>query len=85
MKSFSSTHTYVVIGLALGLGGLVLVAQDQDKASSSSTSNTETNAKPLTKKEIARKQKALEKELAGPWKKWLDEDVRYIITDEERQ
>src|SRR3984885_3555897 len=86
MKSFSSTHTLVVIGLAVGLGGLLLVAQDQDKAStSSSTSNTETNAKPLTKKEIARKQKALEKELAGPWKKWLDEDVRYIITDEERQ
>ncbi len=27
----------------------------------------------------------LEKELAGPWKKWLNEDVVYIITDEEKQ
>jgi len=84
MKSISSTHSFVVIGLAVALGGLALIAQDQDKSSSSST-NTETNAKPLTKKEIARKQKQLEKELAGPWKKWMDEDVRYIITDEERQ
>ena len=84
MKSISSTHSFVVIGLAVALGGLALIAQDQDKSSSSST-NTETNAKPLTKREIARKQKQLEKELAGPWKKWMDEDVRYIITDEERQ
>jgi GWxTD domain-containing protein len=83
MKSISSTHSFVVIGVAIGLGGLALIAQDQDK--SSSTAQTETNAKPLTKKEIARKQKQLEKELAGPWKKWMDEDVRYIITDEERQ
>ena len=70
MKSISSTHSFVVIGVAIGLGGLALIAQDQDK--SSSTAQTETNAKPLTKKEIARKQKQLEKELAGPWKKWMD-------------
>jgi hypothetical protein len=65
-----------------------VIAQDQDKSSHrrSSSTDVDTNAKPLTKKEIKRKQaKALEKELAGPWKKWMDEDVRYIITDEERQ
>ena len=56
MKSISSTHSFVVIGLAVGLGGLVLIAQDQDKASSSGSTNTETNAKPLTQKEIKRKQ-----------------------------
>ena len=32
-----------------------------------------------------KKQKELEKELQGPWKKWLNEDVIYIITDEERR
>jgi GWxTD domain-containing protein len=54
-------------------------------AQTSSSSDVQTIAKPLTKKELAKKQKALEKELAGPWKKWMDEDVRYIITDEEKQ
>ena len=53
-------------------------------SSSSSPSNNETTAKPLTKKQLARKQKELEKELMGPWKKWLNEDVLYIITDEEK-
>jgi GWxTD domain-containing protein len=53
-------------------------------SSSSSSSNNETIAKPLSKKQLARKQKELEKELMGPWKKWLNEDVLYIITDEEK-
>ncbi|MGH9757325.1 MAG: GWxTD domain-containing protein, partial [Candidatus Acidiferrales bacterium] len=35
-------------------------------------------------KERARKNKDLYKELASPYKKWLDEDVVYIITPEER-
>jgi GWxTD domain-containing protein len=56
----------------------------QDKNSSSSSSNNETVAKPLSKKQLAKKQKELERELAGPWKKWLNEDVVYIITDEEK-
>jgi GWxTD domain-containing protein len=59
--------------------------QAQDKNASSSSATTETISKPLSKKQIARKQKALERELAGPWKKWMNEDVTYIITDEERQ
>ncbi len=66
-----------------------VTAQDQSvhdkKAASSSDSTNETVAKPLTKKQIAKKQKELEKELAGPWKKWMNEDVVYIITDEEKQ
>jgi GWxTD domain-containing protein len=59
--------------------------QAQDKNASSSSGTTETISKPLSKKQIAKKQKALERELAGPWKKWMNEDVTYIITDEERQ
>jgi len=46
---------------------------------------SETQAKPLSQREIQRRQKKLEQELAGPFKKWLNEDVTYIITDEERQ
>ncbi|MBV9778358.1 MAG: GWxTD domain-containing protein [Acidobacteriaceae bacterium] len=80
------------IGLPL-LAGLLLLplassaqnAQDKTSSSESSSSSSDTIAKPLTKKQIAKKQKALEKELMGPWKKWLNEDVVYIITDEEKQ
>ena len=39
----------------------------------------------LSKGEEKRRLKALRKELEGPFKKWLDEDVRYIITNEERK
>jgi GWxTD domain-containing protein len=62
-----------------------LIAQDKTTSSSSSSSSSDTIAKPLTKKQQAKKQKELEKELMGPWKKWLNEDVVYIITDEEKQ
>jgi GWxTD domain-containing protein len=41
--------------------------------------------KPLTQKQKKRNEKALKQELRGTYKKWLDEDVAWIITDEERQ
>jgi GWxTD domain-containing protein len=44
----------------------------------------ETNARPMTDKERKAKDKQLRKELATPYRKWLNEDVTYIITDEER-
>jgi GWxTD domain-containing protein len=86
MKLFCSSHSFVVIGLFAAMSGSVLLAQEKDQEKvAASASTSDTNAKPLTKKQIAKKQKQLEKELAGPWKKWMDEDVRYIITDEEKQ
>jgi GWxTD domain-containing protein len=44
----------------------------------------ETIAKPLSDKERRRREQKLRKELESPFKKWLNEDVGYIITDEER-
>ena len=41
--------------------------------------------KPLTQRQKKKNEKALKQELRGPYKKWLDEDVAWIITDEERQ
>ncbi len=41
--------------------------------------------KPLTQKQKKKNERALKQELRGPYKKWLDEDVAWIITDEERQ
>ncbi len=45
----------------------------------------ETVAKPMSEKEKKAREKKLRKELESPWKQWLDVDVAYIITDEERQ
>jgi GWxTD domain-containing protein len=39
----------------------------------------------LSDKERFKAQKALRQELKGPYKKWLDEDVPYIISDDERK
>ncbi len=41
--------------------------------------------RPLSDKEKIKQQKALKVEIKGEYKKWLDEDVRWIITDEELQ
>ena len=45
---------------------------------------SETNARPMTEKQRKAKEKKAREELATPYKKWLNEDVGYIITDEER-
>jgi GWxTD domain-containing protein len=58
------------------------VAQDQKRADSS---QRETVARPMTEKERKKKEEKLRKELETPYRKWLNEDVAYIITDEERQ
>lgn len=44
----------------------------------------ETVAKPLSDKERRKREEKLRKELETPYRKWLSEDVGYIITDEER-
>ena len=77
------------IGLTLVLIVAPSIAQQQDdkstKKSAKSDPKRETVAKPLTDKERKKKEAALKKELETPWKKWLNEDVAYIITDEERK
>ncbi len=81
MKSSSAFLRFSVGAASACLVAAALCAQ----SSSSSASNNQTVSKPLTEKQIAKKQKALEKELQGPWKKWLNEDVVYIITDAEKR
>ena len=83
VPAFSRLFFFGSVSAALIATGAL--AQNQNASSSSSNGGQETISKPLTKKQIARKQKELERELAGPWKKWLNEDVVYIITDEEKR
>ena len=69
---------------SLTAGALILVGYDDGKQQAEQNDNGETVSKPLTEKQKKRKQQALKKELESPYKKWLNEDVAYIITDEER-
>src|SRR5262252_10291557 len=63
--------------------GIFAAPQKQEKKNDSATQR-ETVAKPMTEKERRRKEEKLRKELETPYRKWLNEDVAYIITDEER-
>jgi GWxTD domain-containing protein len=67
--------------LVMLVGGVVLSAADDKSAP---PAPRETVAKPLSEKEKKKKEEKLRKELETPYRKWLNEDVAYIITDEER-
>jgi len=63
-------------------------------ASSKDQGNQVTNVKkqqedplkrPITERQRRKNEKALHQELSKTYKKWLDEDVRWIITDQERE
>jgi GWxTD domain-containing protein len=75
------TKLFVFCGSVALLG--VAVAQSNKKTTSDS-SQRETVAKPMTEKQRKKQEDKLRKELETPYKKWLNEDVGYIISDEER-
>ena len=58
-----------------------------DPASSQEKANPEADPlkRPLTDKQKKQNSKSLKIELSKTYKKWLDEDVRWIITDEEQK
>jgi GWxTD domain-containing protein len=69
--------------------GLFAAAQQTDQnqpeaKKSSAAPQRETIARPLSEREKKRREEKLRKELETPYRKWLNEDVAYIITDEER-
>jgi GWxTD domain-containing protein len=82
-KGFWLLSLTLVLGLAVGLS-----AQDKVKSASDSSKQAkpakDSEAPGITKKEQQRRQESLKQELSGAFKKWLEEDVGYIITDEER-
>ena len=55
-----------------------------DKKNKDDGAARETVAKPLSEREKKKREAKLRKELEGPYRKWLNEDVVYIISDEER-
>jgi GWxTD domain-containing protein len=64
-----------------------IIAQEQRDAlqvAQAQQPQSGTVARPLDEREKQRNEEKLRKELESPYKKWLIEDVAYIITDEER-
>ena len=56
-----------------------------DKKDKNKDTQGETVAKPMSEKEKKKREEKLRKELETPYKNWLNIDVAYIITDEERK
>jgi len=77
MKRILGVFLFVFLAGALVVP-LPVPAQDSQKNNSSKDQQP-------SDKERKKHDKALEKELASPYKKWLNEDVIYIITPEEKQ
>src|ERR1700675_1905830 len=75
--------------MALGFAAVGL-AQDkdakgsEDKGAAAQGSQTDPLKRPVPEKQRKANAKALKIELSKTYRKWLDEDVRWIITDEER-
>jgi GWxTD domain-containing protein len=68
--------------------GAVLSGQNPPAApqsGQSSSSSKETIAKPKTDKQKKKDEAKLKRELETPYKRWLNEEVTYIISDEERK
>jgi GWxTD domain-containing protein len=83
-----SVHHRVICSLALAASTLLLPSlhgQQSAPADGSSVGQPAQDPldRPLNDKERFKQQKDLKQELKGPYKKWLDEDVRWIITDQE--
>src|SRR5213594_5192062 len=71
----------VCVSLGILLAGYSVA---QDKKAKAAAPARETVSKPLSEKEKRKREDKLRKELMTPYRKWLNEDVAYIITDEER-
>ena len=79
-------QVFVYFTLATFLSAQNPPAQPPATGSSSSTPpQRETISKPMTEKERKKKEAQLKRELETPYKRWLNEEVTYIITDEERK
>src|SRR5665811_314875 len=80
-----ATNAAVLLSL-IGLASVGVTIRAADKAKPAATDQKrETVAKPLSEKEKRSQADRLRKEMESPYKKWLDEDVAYILTAEERQ
>src|SRR5579884_338233 len=96
-KSFvlSFVASVLLVGVCAAQTGSKQPGDKSDPPSATTDQSTNTDAKgkqqevdplkrPLTEKQKKENERAFKKEISKTYKKWLDEDVRWIITDEER-
>src|SRR6202789_3561626 len=85
-------HSTLFLLLSLGLSPVVIAqtAQAVPPATTPAAQDSQTTPpgqdplrRPQSDKDKFKQQKELRNELKGPYKKWVDEDVRWIITDQE--
>ncbi len=69
--------------VTLSLLSIPALAQ-KSKKKDANDGERETIAKPISERERRKREEKLRKELETPFRKWLNEDVFYIITDEEK-
>jgi len=83
------TITLAILAAGAGCSAHFVGAQDVQpgevsQAPASNAAQPNPLKRKLSDREIRAQQKALRQELKGPYKKWLDQDVRWIISDQER-
>ena len=81
-------YTVLLLAVLVSSGCFVVQAQDKDKDAKSDKSDKSAQTQdgqqdPLKRQRKQDDQAATKEKLGGVYKKWLDEDVRWIITDEE--
>lgn len=74
----------ISLGIMLGATLLLPATLHSQDAQGSSSKSKQQDDKGKTEKEKKKSLGRLEKELATPYKKWLEEEVPYIITSDER-
>ncbi|HJZ96585.1 MAG TPA: GWxTD domain-containing protein [Candidatus Solibacter sp.] len=82
MNATRQSISCLSLSVLLGVG--IFAAPQKDDKKKAASAQRETVAKPMSERERRRKEEKLRKELETPYRKWLNEDVAYIITDEER-
>src|SRR5271169_3226152 len=97
VASYQSLLRILLVSVGLLVSGAVAQDQADPKSTDKPAKDTAGPAqagpadavdplkRPADEKQRKKNAKALKQELSKPYKKWLDEDVIYIITDEERQ
>jgi GWxTD domain-containing protein len=83
--SKATISAFLFASLSLGTSAF---AQSQNSSTTPTPGQTQEQDplhRELTEKQKKEQQKAVKQELGKTYKKWLDEDVRYIISDQERE
>ncbi len=68
-----------------GTGDQTVSGASQGQSQGQASQEADPLKRPLTEKQKKENARALKQELSKTYKKWLDEDVAYIISDEERK